>query len=86
MLFSLITAVVSELIHYTTSGNSGGIPLQMPLIQVLVPRVMGLKEQLRDSSKVMHSITCLSAFNKTLEMFNHYLIVLYELYFFIQDD
>ncbi|WCJ36007.1 ARM repeat superfamily protein [Euphorbia peplus] len=43
--------VVSELIHYTTSGNSGGIPVQMPLIQVLVPQVMSLKEQLRDPSK-----------------------------------
>ncbi|XP_065876754.1 transportin MOS14 isoform X2 [Euphorbia lathyris] len=43
--------VVSELIHYTTSGNSGGIPVQMPLIQVLVPQVMNLKEQLRDPSK-----------------------------------
>ncbi|KAF2316021.1 hypothetical protein GH714_040816 [Hevea brasiliensis] len=42
--------VVSELIHYTTSGNSGGIPVQMPLIQVLVPQVMSLKEQLRDPS------------------------------------
>ncbi|XP_015581100.1 transportin MOS14 [Ricinus communis] len=43
--------VISELIHYTTSGNSGGISIQMPLIQVLVPQVMSLKEQLRDPSK-----------------------------------
>ncbi|XP_050223263.1 transportin MOS14 isoform X2 [Mercurialis annua] len=43
--------VISELIHYTTSGNSGGISVQMPLIQVLVPQVMILKEQLRDPSK-----------------------------------
>ncbi|KAJ0970466.1 hypothetical protein J5N97_023343 [Dioscorea zingiberensis] len=41
--------VISELIHYTVAGNSGAE--QMPLIHVLVPRVMGLKEQLRDSSK-----------------------------------
>ncbi|CAN1753553.1 Transportin MOS14, partial [Linum perenne] len=43
--------VVSELIHYTTARHSGGIPVQMPLIQVIVPQVMSLKEQLRDSSK-----------------------------------
>jgi transportin-3 len=48
-------AVMSELIHYTTAGNSGGIPVQMPLIQVIVPQVMSLKEQLRDPSKVLHS-------------------------------
>ncbi|KAK4752903.1 hypothetical protein SAY87_021701 [Trapa incisa] len=43
--------VVSELIHYSTSGNSVGIPVHMPLIQVIVPQVMSLKEQLRDPSK-----------------------------------
>ncbi|XP_073000686.1 transportin MOS14 [Typha latifolia] len=43
--------VISELIHYTVSGSSGGISAQLPLIHVLVPRVMGLKDQLRDSSK-----------------------------------
>ncbi|KAF8407988.1 hypothetical protein HHK36_007128 [Tetracentron sinense] len=43
--------VISELIHNTTAGSSGGPSSQMPLIQVLVPQVMSLKEQLRDSSK-----------------------------------
>ncbi|KAJ8753575.1 hypothetical protein K2173_022816 [Erythroxylum novogranatense] len=43
--------VISELIHYTTAANSGGISIQMPLIQVIVPHVMSLKEQLRDPSK-----------------------------------
>ncbi|KAF8399370.1 hypothetical protein HHK36_015235 [Tetracentron sinense] len=43
--------VISELIHYTAAGSSGGLSEQMPLIQVLVPQVMSLKEQLRDSSK-----------------------------------
>ncbi|KAG9439130.1 hypothetical protein H6P81_019295 [Aristolochia fimbriata] len=43
--------VVSELIHYTAAGRSGGLSAQMPLIQVLVPRVMSLKNQLKDSSK-----------------------------------
>nr|CAD1836172.1 unnamed protein product [Ananas comosus var. bracteatus] len=43
--------VISELIHYTVSGNSGGIATQLPLIHVLVPRVMSLKEQLKDPSK-----------------------------------
>lgn len=45
-------AVISELIHYTVVGNSGSLAEQMPLIHVLVPRVMSLKDQLRDSSKV----------------------------------
>nr|XP_010906804.1 transportin MOS14 isoform X1 [Elaeis guineensis] len=43
--------VISELIHHTVSVSSGGLPAQMPLIHVLVPRVMSLKDQLRDSSK-----------------------------------
>ncbi|PRQ16051.1 hypothetical protein RchiOBHm_Chr7g0180041 [Rosa chinensis] len=43
--------VISELIHYTTSRESGGVQVQMPLIQVIVPQVMNLKAQLRDSSK-----------------------------------
>ncbi|PKI63167.1 hypothetical protein CRG98_016352 [Punica granatum] len=43
--------VVSELIHYTTAGSSGGVPVHMPLIQVIVPQVMSLKAQLRDPSK-----------------------------------
>ncbi|KAM0982545.1 hypothetical protein ACFX2I_015414 [Malus domestica] len=43
--------VISELIHYTAAGSSGGVSVQMPLIQVLVPQVMNLKGQLRDSSK-----------------------------------
>ncbi|KAH7865379.1 hypothetical protein Vadar_005817 [Vaccinium darrowii] len=43
--------VISELIHYTAARNSGGVVAQMPLIQVIVPQVMSLKSQLRDSSK-----------------------------------
>ncbi|XP_050379254.1 transportin MOS14 [Argentina anserina] len=43
--------VISELIHYTMSRESGGVQVQMPLIQVIVPHVMNLKAQLRDSSK-----------------------------------
>ncbi|KAM7272707.1 hypothetical protein ACFE04_027370 [Oxalis oulophora] len=43
--------VISELIHYSAAGNSGGISVQMPLIQVIVPQVMNLKVQLRDASK-----------------------------------
>ncbi|XP_062200572.1 transportin MOS14-like isoform X2 [Phragmites australis] len=43
--------VASELINVTVSRGSGGFAEQMPLIQILVPRVMGLKEQLKDSSK-----------------------------------
>ncbi|KAL3835139.1 hypothetical protein ACJIZ3_009875 [Penstemon smallii] len=43
--------VISELIHYTAVRNSDALASQMPLIQVIVPRVMGLKPQLRDPSK-----------------------------------
>ncbi|KAE8668023.1 germin-like protein subfamily T member 2-like [Hibiscus syriacus] len=43
--------VVSELIHYTASKSSGGVSVQGPLIQVIVPHVMNLQAQLRDSSK-----------------------------------
>ncbi|GMY24089.1 transportin MOS14 isoform X1 [Fagus crenata] len=43
--------VISELIHYTAAGSSGGVAVQMPLIQVLVPQVMSLKAHLKDSSK-----------------------------------
>ncbi|BAT11307.1 transportin MOS14 [Oryza sativa Japonica Group] len=43
--------VTSELIHFTVSRESNGITEQLPLIQVLIPYVMGLKEQLKDSSK-----------------------------------
>ncbi|KAK8982744.1 hypothetical protein V6N11_046656 [Hibiscus sabdariffa] len=43
--------VVSELIHYTASKSSGGVSVQGPLIQVIVPQVMSLQAQLRDSSK-----------------------------------
>ncbi|THF95546.1 hypothetical protein TEA_016239 [Camellia sinensis var. sinensis] len=58
-LIALLTAaegivclkVISELIHYTAARNSGGVSAQMPLIQVIVPQVMSLKAQLRDSSK-----------------------------------
>ncbi|KAK8935810.1 hypothetical protein KSP39_PZI012852 [Platanthera zijinensis] len=43
--------VVSELIHYTTANGSVGVATQMPLIHLLVSHVMGLKDQLKDSSK-----------------------------------
>lgn len=43
--------VVSELIHLTAAASSGGVAVQMPLIQVIVPHVMNLKSQLRDPSK-----------------------------------
>ncbi|XP_057952470.1 transportin MOS14 isoform X2 [Malania oleifera] len=43
--------VISELIHCTAVGSSGDVSAQMPLIQVIVPQVMSLKTQLRDSSK-----------------------------------
>ena len=53
-LYPLFFAVISKLIHYTAAGSSGGVAVQMPLIQVLVPQVMSLKALLKDSSKVLH--------------------------------
>lgn len=53
-LYPPFFAVISELIHYTVAGSSGGVAVQMPLIQVLVPQVMSLKALLKDSSKVLH--------------------------------
>lgn len=53
-LYPLFFAVISELIHYTAAGSSGGVAVQLPLIQVLVPQVMSLKALLKDSSKVLH--------------------------------
>ncbi|KAL5747312.1 hypothetical protein ACOSP7_024309 [Xanthoceras sorbifolium] len=43
--------VISELIHYSAAGSSGGAAVNMPLIQVIVPQIMSLKAQLSDSSK-----------------------------------
>ncbi|CAN6310792.1 unnamed protein product [Urochloa humidicola] len=43
--------VTSELIHATVSHGSGTTAEQMPLIQILVSHIMGLKEQLKDPSK-----------------------------------
>jgi transportin-3 len=43
--------VTSELIHATVSHGSGTTAEQLPLVQILVPRIMGLKEQLKDPSK-----------------------------------
>ncbi|KAL5224275.1 hypothetical protein ABZP36_010914 [Zizania latifolia] len=43
--------VTSELIHFTVSREASGITEQFPLIQLLIPYVMGLKEQLKDSSR-----------------------------------
>lgn len=43
--------VISELIHYTAARYSDDVSSQLPLIQVIVPRVMSLKEKLRDPSK-----------------------------------
>lgn len=43
--------VISELIHYSASRYFDGVASQMPLIQLIVPRIMSLKAQLRDPSK-----------------------------------
>lgn len=61
LFFGFFCAVISELIHYSAAGSSSGLPVHMPLIQVIVPQVMNLKAQLRDSSKVLlHQILHLS--------------------------
>lgn len=54
LIYFVMHAVVSELIHLTAAGSSGGVAVQMPLIQVIVPQVMSLKSQLRDPSKVIN--------------------------------
>lgn len=54
LLFHSFSAVISELIHYTAVRNLDGVASQMPLIQALVPRIMNLKAQLRDASKVLY--------------------------------
>ncbi|KAG6485484.1 transportin MOS14-like [Zingiber officinale] len=41
----------SELIRFTVSRSSGDISAQSPLIHVILPQVMSLREQLLDSSK-----------------------------------
>ncbi|XP_057780714.1 transportin MOS14 isoform X1 [Salvia miltiorrhiza] len=51
MLSEASVNVISELIHYTAVRNLDGVASQMPLIQVLVPRIMNLKPLLRDPSK-----------------------------------
>ncbi|KAL1553533.1 Transportin mos14, variant 2 [Salvia divinorum] len=51
MLSEASVNVISELIHHTTVRNLDEVAAQMPLIQVLVPRIMNLKPQLRDPSK-----------------------------------
>lgn len=56
LLVLLLFAVISELIHYTAAGTYSDVLVHMPLIQVIVPQVMSLKAQLRDSSKVLHLI------------------------------
>ncbi|MED6148223.1 Transportin mos14 [Stylosanthes scabra] len=43
--------VISELIHYTAAGGIDGVSANMPLVQVIVPKVMNLKTQLSDSTK-----------------------------------
>ncbi|XP_059439295.1 transportin MOS14-like [Corylus avellana] len=63
--------VISELIHYSARGSSGGVAVQMPLIHVIVPQVMSLKAHLKDSSKVLHLWGCrcflfLGLYNKLL--------------------
>lgn len=52
----LIFAVISELIHHSAAGSSGGAAVNMPLIQVIVPQIMNLKAQLMDSSKVLYHL------------------------------
>ncbi|KAG8388644.1 hypothetical protein BUALT_Bualt02G0146800 [Buddleja alternifolia] len=51
MLSEASVNVISELIHYTAVRHSDAVATQMPLIQVIVPRIMNLKAQLRDPSK-----------------------------------
>lgn len=71
--YLLLCPVTSELIHYTVSKNSTDISSQLPLIHVLVPCVMGLKDQLKDQSKVNVNIHCRHTLSLMLYLFklNH---------------
>ncbi|GLJ36877.1 hypothetical protein SUGI_0745270 [Cryptomeria japonica] len=50
-LFDAAVNAICELIHYTVSGSPDDIQTQMPLIQVLVPHVMGLRSRFGASLK-----------------------------------
>ncbi|KAH9301503.1 hypothetical protein KI387_013086 [Taxus chinensis] len=50
-LFESAVNAICELIHYTASGSPGGLAEQMPLVQVLVPQIMGLRNRFSASLK-----------------------------------
>eukprot|EP01018_Ginkgo_biloba_P002740 Gb_11037 [translate_table: standard] len=50
-LFDAAVNAICELIRYTVSGSPGGLAAQMPLVQVLVPQVMGLRNRFSVSLK-----------------------------------
>eukprot|EP01018_Ginkgo_biloba_P004333 Gb_28911 [translate_table: standard] len=51
-LFDAAVNAICELIRYTVSGSPGDIAAQMPLVQVLVPHVMGLRSRFTASLKI----------------------------------
>lgn len=51
-LFDPAVNAICELIRYTVYGSPGGLAGQMPLVQVLVPQVMGLRSRFSASLKV----------------------------------
>ncbi|GLJ30869.1 hypothetical protein SUGI_0613730 [Cryptomeria japonica] len=51
-LFESAVNAICELIHYTETGSPGGLAEQMPLVQVLVPQIMGLRNRFSASLKV----------------------------------
>lgn len=51
-LFDAAVNAICELIRYTVYGSPGGLADQMPLVQVLVPQVMGLRNRFSASLKV----------------------------------
>lgn len=51
-LFDAAVNAICELIRYTVYGSPGGLAGQMPLVQVLVPQVMGLRSRFSASLKV----------------------------------
>uniref|UniRef100_A0A0D6R4R4 Uncharacterized protein n=1 Tax=Araucaria cunninghamii TaxID=56994 RepID=A0A0D6R4R4_ARACU len=51
-LFEPAVNAICELIHYTASASPGGLAEQMPLVQVLVPQIMGLRNRFSAALKV----------------------------------
>ena len=50
---------MTELIRFTVNGSRGELAEQMPLVQIVVPHVMGLRPRFSASLKVLVDFLCL---------------------------